>query len=412
MSPWVLIALAVRLPFLIFPGHGWDRWAEIVLQVGTWRFYDQTPDGVPLDHLPGDLVILHLMAWPTSLLTGGDLTSGGIPALIYKLAPIASDLAIVVMTVLLARQYLEPAPGRWLVWSIILNPALILDGVIWGQWDAFPLALTLGAIMLVVRGQLGWAAVALAWAVLSKPMMAVVALPIAIYLLRSRPTWLRDLARMALAALATFYALCLPYRVTLTGIGESHSIWERLAVSFKEYDITSLGANNLWHSHWPFGQGVRISREVWPGVTAETLGLALMVALTVIIGIYAAVHPQRETGLWMGAALIQLASFMVMTRMHDRYLLPGAVLALIATALTEPRLRWFGVVITLGSAMNSAMSLFETPGGGTRGLALPGWLTNHAADRFFAEINLAAFVIGLALAIWYARHAAAVASPG
>jgi len=412
---WVLssgFVLRVALAPL-FGGFGYDmdvlrNWARTLADRPLARFYDSA---IAPDHLPGDLWILKLLVRLFHLLGGADLD--GTPFLILlKLVPTLADTLVgLAIFEIVTRFRSEPIALKTTAFYTF-NPATIFLTSVWGQWDSVSTALLLFAFILIQRQDRLWiiAAPLLAWAVVIKPPLAIVALLLCVFPLRRllhadesvrRRLWTITLqvATAAFLGLGSLMAIIVPFDVGFPGMGTRWSILERMSIALDLYPYTTLGAFNVWMI--TIGSLERVSDlDIgWFSMTAHRWGMLLslvcisFVAFQVIGRVR--IHPVREVVAW-GAVAVSLAIFMVPTRVHERYLFPAIVFVILYAGLRGlPR-----QLVVLASALSLTFFLnLALVYGGFRGV-LPDSTADVAIAFLFRTIsifNVIIFVVVLAL---------------
>ena len=341
------LGLLVRLALIPVGGYGSDlrimrEWGSRLLTEPMSRFY--ATDEV-VDHLPGDLWLLWLLGHAADLMSPG----ARLPNAALKLVPVLADLGLGGVLFLIGQRLAGPRTGLVAAGFIALNPALIFLSAIWGQWDAVSALLAMVALWLLLRGDLPWALPALAWAILIKPQFAAW-LPLFMVAIwhggglspgAGRTRLWRGLLGTANALLLAALLL-LPFDV---GIGPMATTWdliERLRYSLDYYPETTLNAFNLWATSLA---GNRESdAQLLLGVAVRVWGTLLFVAAYLLILVRLWRWPSTPDVVWALFA-VSFTSFMLPTRIHERYLLPAVVLAALVAALA-PRCRWFAVALS------------------------------------------------------------------
>ncbi len=224
---WLVVGWAVLVRGAAHPGVAYRPWAfdhhaySDILAMGGDRYFG---GGHPVPYLQDRIeypVLLGLLLWLPSFAPGG-------PAVYFTVSYAflaACGLASVAM---LAR-----LPGAR-PWWLAGTPALAYYGGL--NWDLFPIALLLGAVLALERGRGGWAGGLVALGAAAK-LWPVALAPPAAAALRVRDR--RALARGAAAALETFAAVNLPVAAAApaawawfwrfnAGRGAENSIWELL----------------------------------------------------------------------------------------------------------------------------------------------------------------------------------------
>ncbi len=354
--------LLVRLALLPFGGYSYDllllqQWAERLITRPLPRFYASRD---LVDHLPGDLWLLWLLGRVTDLVAPG----AAVPQIALKLVPTLADIGIGVLVFLLGRRLAGPDAGLLAAAFYVLNPASIFLTTIWGQWDSLSTALALIAVWLVIQGEAAWALLPMTWAVLIKPPFAALApLVLLAFVWRHimpHTRWgtrrpkeplaasLRELGLTAVICVLLAGALLLPFDVGLGPLATRWDLLERLSYSLDIYPETTVNAFNLWAT--PLAGNREPDAQTLLGVAVRTWGIALFGTTYVLILARYWRRPTAVAFVWATFA-IAFATFMLPTRVHERYLLPAIPLAALLAALA-PRLRWFFVALSLTYFVN------------------------------------------------------------
>jgi dolichyl-phosphate-mannose-protein mannosyltransferase len=350
-------ALGIRLALAALPGFESDvgffrLWAEQISASGPGNFFAVAVDPSK-DYAPGYLYVLWFL---------GDLNSifhftEGQWDYVLKLPPIAADLGSAVLLYLLVRQRSEDW-GLLAAAVYLVLPPVLLIGAIWGQVDSLLAFFVLLAIYFLAGNRPVAAGLAFTAGFFVKPQIVAVLPFFAFWLVRDAPprTWLRVAGWSTVLAIALawpFFPSLLPWRPL-------HELSNHLQGSVDKYPYNSVFADNLWTvfpdfagrcdvkiCHDPITGGVQQGSE-YLGLTTRTWGLALyLLSSAVVIGI---LRRTRSTAfLALGTSLCALAFFVFMTRMHERYLFPFFLPALVACSLLRSAALWraFAVLATV-----------------------------------------------------------------
>jgi Gpi18-like mannosyltransferase len=347
--------LAVRLALTPFGSFKGDeailrQWADQLASRPLNQFYVAK---VPPDHLPGDMWVLWLLAH------GFQFVTGSLPAhapsfdYLLKLVPCVADVAIGLALYGIARELADERAGLGAATCWTLNPGPIFLGAIWGQWDALATLAMLAALWAAIARRPGWALPALTYAALVKPLCGAL-LPFVLIVGwlprgRERGTW-RELAWGALAAYGLLVVLCLPLGVGVPPFASHSSLRARLAwARDSNGSRVTYNAFNLWFLLAARGH-VHDGEHGWFGWTLGAWGL-LLVGVS-WLAILAVLARRRDTTTLIWASLtLQLALFVLPTRMHERYLFPAVALATLL-AVIAPQVRWAAALLALNFAIN------------------------------------------------------------
>jgi Gpi18-like mannosyltransferase len=381
----VAIALAARLPFLDRPGLPSDiklfvAWSETATNQGLPELYARGDYNYPpiasyilvlVGHLQRDILEGPFTAESTTMRAS------------LKLPALLSDLAI--MAVL----YLFLARRTSLVISLVgalayaLNPAIIHDSMIWGQWDSLvALPMVLATICLIAsRPRLATAF--LTAAILIK-FQAVVLIPFFFVVILRQFGW-RGLLSSALTGAATATILLIP----VIAAGQLRQIVDVYVGLTHTEPWVSLNAYNLW---WLVNWLQTGSPTMTLKDTETLLGpinykhVALGLYALAVAGIAAAFARLRLSveSISLGAAASVVVFFALAPEMHERYLMPA--LPLLILAFDRRLHRWIFAILSL--------TLF---------LSLH-WVLRSAEGVSWSTLKLAATgvlsVVNLAVLIW------------
>ena len=255
---------------------------------------------------------------------------------------------------LVSKIKLEPAKANLVLAFVALNPALLLDGPIWGQVDMFPCIFGIAALYCVnFRSKMKYAALFFALALLAKFQM-ILLLPIfgGIFIRKYKISW-RGLPAMAVAIVLVL----LPFFIA----GNLSGMLSRAYVNTtSQYPYATYNAANLWML--TVGN---LSADATPffGLSKEGIASLLSPAwigkiLFVIVSLYilkCSLFARNLRTTFKLATFSSFAFFLLLPGMHERYLIYAIPFACMWLVL-DLRKSWFWVAcITLLCAMNIEM---------------------------------------------------------
>jgi dolichyl-phosphate-mannose-protein mannosyltransferase len=302
-----------------------QTWSTRLAQVGFHGFYAA---GHFSDYPPGYMYVLWLLG-KISVPPGYTLLK--VPAILADLglAWVASTLAVRIAPSQLA----ERVPIRPLVAAAVLfNPAFIMLSAVWGQVDALPALFVLSSLLLLFTGQSSRrreiaAFLLFAIAIAIKPQAGFV-LPVMVYALYRRhlrgrsgsdfTKGILDIALTATLSVGLWFLTAIPF-----GLSPIELIrFDRRSASL--YPVTSENAFNLWGAIG-FGRPDASGNYVAVvGVPALYFGI-LALACSIVLVAWRA-HRAIESGadeariLTLAAGVTSLLAFVLLTRMHERYM--------------------------------------------------------------------------------------------
>jgi Gpi18-like mannosyltransferase len=234
---------------------------------------------------------------------------------------------------------------------VLLHPATWYVSAWWGQYESVYVLMALLAVLFAVGGRDGFAAAALAAAILTKPQALPFILPFAAWFF-ARGGVMGILRALAIGAGVAF-VLWLPFlasgglRDYLGNLGDYQN---------DVYSVLSLRAWNFW---WiiqelaPVDEFVSDRVPIIGPVTFRIVGLAIFVLLSLYIAVRIWRDPRPRT-LVLGLATSTLVAFTFLTTMHERYAY-GALLfliLLIPEAAAVPATSELGRLLPMWSAVS------------------------------------------------------------
>ncbi|PLK48503.1 NPCBM/NEW2 domain-containing protein [Uliginosibacterium sp. TH139] len=275
------------------------------------------------------------------------------------------------LLLLLLDRCLKRSVANDLEWNIVigfaaLNPALLIDGPLWGQVDLlFSFLLVLALYTLIEGRYLILSLPILVIAVLTKFQticVAPVILPLLWHRRHSHRLWFGAVPALGIAVL-----LLLPYFLA----GSTGSMFDQTYLKASSlYPYATMNGANLWYL---FGLNMRpdslvifdwaASPEGWYRLfTPKYLGMGFYAALGLVLTTSSFLTQQKSTH-WRNAIISACAFFLLLPAMHERYMFPAAVIALVAAACN----RQFAVHAVWISLLSAANILLLLP---PRGIAL------------------------------------------
>jgi Gpi18-like mannosyltransferase len=343
--------------------------AERLARLPINQLYN-TDQGI-ISHLPGDLWFLWYVSNVYRVLAPDGNFYGDSFLYVAKLVPICADAGVALALFLIARDLAGPRAGVLAAALYAFTPGPFVIAAIWNQWDAISACFALLAVWLFLRRHYELAAAAVTYAALVKPQFAMFGAlfavayarqwflpPLLLMLQERRADWptakplVRPLARAAgavVVAWITASAVLLPFNVSIPPLSAQFDLRDRLNYVFRVHDETTLNAFNLWATPIA-GNAINDFEVSFAGLTSRTWGqLLLGAAVLLIFALWWGRGTDRAL-IWACLALT-FASFMLPTRIHERYLLPTVALAALVAAI-QPRLLWFWAALSFTFAAN------------------------------------------------------------
>ena len=319
----LLLGFATRLLLIPVPGFKadmafWKGWGLAVADKGIIWLVNNTNYNYP----PGFAYILNLIGKTYKLFADPYdvnqywMDTNLLYLFLFKLLIIASDIGIVFLIIKISEK-LKMKWGKLLAVMFFLNPAVLFDGVIWGQVDQFGLFLFLGAIYFFIDEKPLLASVIFTMAWLMK-WQNILFIPI-FYLFIYRKYSFDVLIRSVAVSLVTFVIVTFPFWINR----EMASLFNLFTVNSNWFPWYSLNAfNGWWIASGLNGMGISDKTLVLGIINAKQLGLLLFCLFYFIasLNIFLAKKEEALKQFVLSSALVVLSFFHLLTQSHERYL--------------------------------------------------------------------------------------------
>ena len=361
---WLAVAGAFVVSLLVAPlvFHHYDvvdcflNWARASRGRQPWAIYLTHFDTDDCDYPPVVPYLLTLIERLRLAVNAGPTSGAAIVFL--KLPNIAAWLAHVPLCAIGLRRPFGARAARIAALLVALSPPLFVNAAAWGQFDALLSLFVVAAIVAALDGRPVRAGAALGLGLATK-LLAVVAVPVlAVWTWRRRGA--RPLMAGAAAAVLATVLTAVPYVVR----GAERPVLASYHAAVGYYPLRTVEAYNLWYvldrvdirlRGQPSGEARLDTRPFLGPLTHRDVGLVLIAGWTVFIlaGLW---RWPGDGGLILAAAFQFFAVFMLPTQMHQRYILPAAVLLALAAPLSA-RSRVLFVLLAMTATLNQGLDL-------------------------------------------------------
>ncbi|GAC1537464.1 MAG: hypothetical protein NVS2B17_10170 [Candidatus Velthaea sp.] len=352
-----LAGLAVRLFFAPAAGHVLDlqvfaHWATSAADAPWNRAYEVTNANYP----PAALYFFEFTGRAYRAFAHTD-PNGDILRVLNKLPAIAFDCIGGIVAYFMARRFTGHTGAAIAAALIAVNPALIYDSAYWGQNDSIAAVSALGALYCMQRRWRVAVWVILAFAVLNKPPVIVLAPLFLIEALNAgdaleRSVRVRETVIGIGAALVFGYLLALPLYVERLPPAVYGRMLSWYQVGSSLYPYTSANAFNVYAFASEF-----FKSDNTPLLFVPIKYWADLIFIAIAAFIYRRYALRSdERGLIEASFLVMLAFFLFLTEMHERYLIYALVIVPVLAAIERGYLV-SAAVLTVTEWLNLEYSL-------------------------------------------------------
>ncbi len=348
--PVVICILGAAIRFIAatsYRGHNTDMscfegWSTQIFENGISAFY--TSEGFH-DYPPGYMYMLYLIGWLKSLLP----LSESMTWLVIKLPAILCDVLTSLLIFDLAnKNHLKTTHSIFVLSLYLFNPAVILNSSVWGQVDSVYTLFVILLLYMLTNKQLIASYFVFAICIFIKPQafmfFPLVAFAIIENIFMSRFN-LKAFAKnllFGICAIAVIILLSLPFGFL--------NVVNQYVNTLQSYAYFTVNAFNIWGA---LGQN-------WVALTPFAMVLEyILLAAIVIYSAYIFFKSKNQSKYFFVGAILSFMTFMLSTKMHDRYAFPAMALLIAAYAINKcPRNFLTYSLITLSQFFNTAWVLF------------------------------------------------------
>ena len=227
---------------------------------------------------------------------------------LFKVPAIIADLLTGFLIYEIAKKYISEKKSLLVTSLYVFNPAVLSNSTLWGQIDSIVVLFSLLSLYLIEKN-IVLSAVFLSIGTLVKPQVAFL-VPLIFYLLIRSKNSYKKIVIYLITGATIFLLGFLPFLPE--GKNLSQFIFDRALVSANQYPYTSVNAFNFWGL---FG--------FWKSDIKKIPLNALGALAFSIIYIFSAFKKKILKGeKYILSSLIFLSSFLFLTRIHERHLLP------------------------------------------------------------------------------------------
>jgi hypothetical protein len=232
-----------------------------------------------------------------------------------------------------------------------------VNTALWGQFDVLLAFLLLAALLALLHDRPLLAGAVLGAAFATKLLAVVVFPPVAVWIAR------RHRARQLLLAIAAGILVALLFAAPHAVHGRGAAVLKAYTGAVNYYPFRTAEAYNGWYVLDRFDQRVRAlgpearrdDRPALGPVTWRHLGLGAFAAFTLAVLAALARRPEPNVLVW-ACVLQAFGFFMLPTQVHQRYVVPAALLATLLVPFSR-RGVWLFAGLTLTATLNQGIDL-------------------------------------------------------
>ena len=354
---WLLMAAAFAVrSFLAFQDYAFwfdigcfKAWGQQAVQNGLGGLYNS---GIFLDYPPGYMYVLYFFQLVQNLL--GISPDSILSTYFIKLGPILADLAGGRLVFQIAQKR-SPSFGLMCCALYLFSPAVIFNSAVWGQIDSWYTLLVVLALYLIYEERHIAASMVYALALLTKPQALLFGPVLLFYVLQSKN--LRLFFKTVGTGLVSLWLLTLPFSSSLS------PLWliNLYSNTFNGYRYFTVNGYNLYavlDMNWRSLDSVPDSGMI----NIAVIGICLILCARLYF------TKKDKIKIFACALVLITVFFSFCTMMHERYMFPALLLAMVMYAISGQKkfLRLFigsttACFINISASMQSQYAGYYVP---------------------------------------------------
>ncbi|MEN1937995.1 hypothetical protein AAIE21_21045 [Paenibacillus sp. 102] len=337
----IRIYLASNLPGFLGDQDFFVNWMETVRKYGLADVYAH---GYGVNYPPFFLAILGIYG---KILAAFNLQAVAGDVLV-RLPPILFDIVAIIILAIASKKIANPFIRAILVTFLALNPAVLLDGPIWGQIDMLHAILMVCSILLLVSNPL-LSGVIFAIALLAKFQSIVIAPVFAIYFLKVM--WEKREFKQLFKYILGFCIPLLIFGVYFAVHGTFYAMLQQGYLSaVGTFPTVTLNAMNIWYYIIGTTPDVSDSIIILPHFSLKRVGLLILAVAVFLAWLYVFFNRKSSTVVLLKAStFICFAFYMLPTQMHERYSFPTLIFVIFVLLYD---IKWTGITLGLTFAIS------------------------------------------------------------
>ncbi|MBQ8603390.1 MAG: glycosyltransferase family 39 protein [Oscillospiraceae bacterium] len=304
-------------------------WADCTTYYGLGEMYHS---GIFLDYPPGYMYVL----WFTKLfqtLFKIDYNSV-LYTYIIKLPAMLADVGGAYFIYHLAKEKKGEKWGLFAAACFAFCPATVYNSAVWGQIDSYYTLLLVAALYFVYKDDTVKAAVTYALALITKPQSLLFG-PVLLFYILEKKSW-KEFFKAVGTGLGCLWLLALPFGKTISPLWLIN-LYKNTFGGYKYFTVNGYNLFMLFDKNWTPLDSVPFS-----GI----INIAVIAACFVFC-MYGYFRQQDKSKIFSSSFIFITVFFSFCTMMHERYMHPAIILALICFVLTDKKEYFY---LFLGSA--------------------------------------------------------------
>lgn len=340
-------ALLLRLILsAVYKGHESDMncfigWSGAVFEHGLGGFYELD---MFHDYPPGYMYVLYVIGALQKLFG----FQGGAQYILIKLPAVICDIITGVIIYKIAKKKFSDGVSSMLAALYVFNPAVIVNSSLWGQVDSVYTLFILLMIYMIAEKKMIASYFLFAVCIFIKPQ-AFIFTPVLIlgiieniFLTNfSHEKFWKNLL-CGLCAIALMFILALPFGIS--------NVTAQYKATMSSYPYMTVNALNIWAA---------VGKN-WEGIStvSSVIGYVFIAAI-VAYSVYLFFKSSDKSKYYFIGALLAFMTYMLSTKMHDRYAFPAMALMLTAfVAAANSKNYIMYILLSVSQFFNTAWVLF------------------------------------------------------
>ena len=320
--PLVFIAAVIRIFFALqnnyfsFDVNNFMAWGNYALDYGLNQMYRQ---GIFMDYPPGYMYILYFVTKTVRFLgiQNGDI----LYVFMLKLPSMIADFGCAYLLYKIAEEKQSKAFAKYLALVFLFMPVVILNSSIWGQVESFYILFVAISIYFAYKNKTVFAGISYAYALLVKPQTLLFGPVLLFYIIRTKS--IKEFFKAIISGAVSFYVMSLPFCNGLFDIAWLFELYTNTVGGYKYYTV------NAYNLYYTIGLN-------WVDISQNSIFINIyVITISVILVGFIVLKSKDKSNLFISSTVIITVIFTFCTMMHERYIYPAILFALICFAINK-----------------------------------------------------------------------------
>lgn len=323
-----VIAVAVFLRLILsalpyyfsFDISCFKAWSDYTTFYGFNNLYGQD---FFLDYPPGYMYVLFVLRNIANVFNIP--LDSGVYTMLIKLPAIFADMGCGFLVYKVAKENWSENVARFLTSAFLLCPVIIYNSSVWGQIESFYVFFVALSIYFAYKNKTALAAVSYAYAFLVKPQAIFFGLILLFYIIEKKSV--KEFFKAAIVGLGSIYIMVLPFCQNIFDLSWLVTLYKNTFGGLQYFTVNAYNLYTTLGLNW-------VGLDRYKG--SELINVVVILLMSAFVGVVFLKLKNRAKFFYL-SGFIMVCTFCFTTMMHERYVYPAVLFAILALALSKQK---------------------------------------------------------------------------